>query len=72
MEKKYDKIREQLKFYLERGKAVHISSWNLSWYNGKVMKVNETSVFLDERKQGVKILFFEDIKTIEPMKELEK
>ena len=70
MEERYDKIRQELLFYYGQSKAVHITTTKNFWYNGKIVKVLETSVILNDRIQGIKILFFEDIKSVDSFKEV--
>jgi len=62
-------IRDELKFYKDRGDSVHITLLpdymsDRPFRNGKVVKINEDNVELDDEKLGTILIFLHQIRGV--------
>lgn len=63
----------KVKFYWERSIIVHISIINSGvFYNGRIISHDDHSLILMDNKLGECYLQFEEIKEVQPFKEVEK
>lgn len=74
MNERYDMIKEQAEFFKQKNTTVHISLNSGKWFNGKITKVDEDRLILEEEILGEILVLFERIidDGIEPKKENDK
>jgi len=63
-----DILKIKTKTFFDEGADVHISykfTSNKGWVNGIILEIKENYFVLDERKDGNKDIFFEEIRNIE-------
>ena len=59
-----DEIKNKAKTFCEHKIEVHITQTDGSWKNGKIKKMFDTYLMLDERIEGEMPLFYNEIKNI--------
>jgi len=70
-----EKIRDELKFYMNREDSVHLTLFpdymsDRPFRNGKIVKINENNVEFDDEKLGTILVFLHSIRGV--MKREEK
>ena len=75
MKRDEENIRDELKFYMDRGDSVHLTLLpdymsDRPFRNGKIVKINEENVEFDDEKLGIILVFLHSIRGV--MKREEK
>jgi hypothetical protein len=63
-------IKEKAKFYLDKNIIVHIVTFDNRFYSGFLVDVSDNRLILLDKKFGEMFLLLEEIKGIEPYKEV--
>ena len=58
------RIRRKAQIFLEDKKIVHLKTFGDSWYNGRLFEIRTNSLIIHDRVDGVREIFFIDIKNI--------
>jgi len=63
-----EKIRKKCEFFYERKTTIHIRKDNGQFYNGLIIELTNESLILLDRVVGEVLIYFSEIKFIEPYK----
>lgn len=66
-----DKIRTKCEFFLDKKTMVHILKYDNQFYNGLVLESNDKFIIIHDRMVGEVIIYYSEIKVIEPYKHKE-
>ena len=65
----YERLRETLRYYMDKKQAVHITFWNDGpnrWVNGVILTISDDRLVLLEDKFGEMLIFYDRILDVVP------
>ena len=69
MKEREEMILKQVKYYFEKKTKLHLDLYERRFYNGVIVSHDDVSLIFDDKYVKGKLIFFSNIKNIEPYME---